>query len=184
MIPVLDKGKVTILSSSLKGSEFDQLLVRISRNRVNDRILSIPNLTLEIRCPLFVQLFLNEQGVQTYNTKTETNIETYIPTIPEIGTSDLKTNEGVAAHMTQVAEALLLNIDMYQKDGCDRFIAQVNTPVSVYNTVVAWGTLKQWIDLILLKSLPAPIEAYREAIYAALLVEWPNLPNYLKQIKK
>jgi thymidylate synthase ThyX len=184
MIPILDKGWIKLLASSLPGENFDQLLIRINRNKVNDRLLELPNLTLEIRCPLFVQMYLAEHGIKFYTTKTETKLEAYIPTVADIGSPDLATSESVATHITQTTEALILNNQMYQDDKCDRFIAQVNSPVSVYNTIIGWANLRQWIDLISQRSLPKPIEEYRSAISSVLTSEWPNLPIYLKQIKK
>jgi hypothetical protein len=57
-------------------------------------------------------------------------------------------------------------------DGCDLFIAQVNYPLSVYNTIIVSGSLSQWLDYINREGLPTPIEQYRRAIEAAILAEW------------
>lgn len=183
MTPVLDKGWIKRTSASLPGAEFDQFLLRINKNVVTNKSLEIPHLVLEVRCPLFVQLWLSEHfRVMPYKTSDKT--EAYIPTVPEINSPNLETDVQIQASIEQTTEALLLNPQMYQMDNCDKFISQVNSPISVYNTVVAWATLAQLIEIIGMKGLPKPIEAYRKAIQDVVVAEWPNLNNYTRQIKK
>lgn len=184
MTPVLDKGWIRAQSTSIPGSDFDALLVRINRGIVNSKLLELPQLVLEIRCPLFVQTFLAEQNLHIVSCKAETQLEAYIPSVAEIGSPDLKANETIQANIAQVSEALLLNPQLYQMDQCDKFISQVNVPVSVYNTIMVWANLARWIDVTAQKGLPRPVEAYREAIYGMIMAEWPNLNNYIRQIKK
>jgi len=184
MYPVLDKGYVKILASSLPNANFDNLLLRVNRNIVTTKMLDMPYLTLEIKCPLFVQLFLAENNICHHTCKIENEVEAYVPTISDVGSPDLATGESVQAHMQHTSESLIITIKTYQMDKCDKFIAQVNSPIAVYNTIVAWGSLRTWLDLISQKSLPKPIESYRKAIQDALAAEWPNWKHYTKQMRR
>jgi len=184
MIPVLDKGWIKVQSTSLPGTDFDNLIIRINHGVMNPKLLKLPQLVLEIRCPLFVQLFLAEQHIQIISCKTETKLEAYVPTVAEIGSPDRQANETIQASIEQVSEALLLNPEMYKMDQCDKFIAQVNSPVSVYNTIVAWASLAEWMEVVAQKSLPRPVEAYRKSIHDVVVAEWPNLNNYNRQTKR
>ncbi len=97
---------------------------------------------------------------------------------------DLAANQAIQANIEATTDALLLNPEAFKADHCDRFIAQVITPVSAYNTLVVWGNLSQWIEVIKLTGLPKPIEEYRKAIHDVLLSEWINLNIYVKQTRR
>lgn len=183
MTPVLDKGWIKVQSTSMPGSDFDALLVRINRGVVNSKLLELPQLILEIRCPLFVQTFLAEQNLHIASCKTETQLEAYTPSVAEIGSPDLKANETIQANIAQVSEALLLNPQLYQMDQCDKFISQVNVPVSVYTTIIVWASLINWTQVVSKRGLPRPIEEYRVALNSIITAEWPNVNHYIRQSK-
>lgn len=180
-IPVLDKGYVALVSCSLPRQEFRQVQVQYFRSKVSNQLLSIPQIHMEIRCPLFVQLSLSEQ---LKCTSRQSTVEAFIPSVNDVGAKDLETSNLISKDIEQTTQALLLNPKAYQMDGCDIFISQVISPISVYNTVLISGTLGQWIDYANLEGLPAPVEEYRKVITQILLSEYDYLWEHIGEKKK
>ena len=175
-IPVLDKGHVAFVSSSLTRGQFKHVQSMYFRNKANKRLLSIPKIHMEIRCPLFVQLSLTE----TLSCVSRPSaIEAFIPSVNDVKAADLESSELISEDIEQTTEALLLNPKAYQMDGCDIFISQVTSPISIYNTLLISGTLDQWINYINSEGLPAPIEEYRKAIEQAILGEYEYLWEHI-----
>lgn len=140
-------------------------------------------LTLAIKCPLFVQLFLAEQNFKITAKRPPDELEAYLPTEVEIGSPDLTTNKDVSAYFEQTTEALLLNQKAFKMDQCDSFVTQILTPISSYNTLIVSGSLNEWIKLVGMTSLPAPIEAYRSAIHSLMSGEWPNINDLIRVLQ-
>lgn len=180
-IPVLDKGHVALVSCSLPRQQFKEMQTHYFRNQVNNLMLSVPHIHMEIRCPLFVQLSLAERLTCVSRPSA---VEAFTPSVNEVGAKDLETSELISRDIEQTTEALLMNPKAYQMDGCDIFISQVISPISVYNTVLVSGTLGQWIDYANLKGLPAPIEEYRKAVQQVLLSEYDYLWEIIGGKKK
>lgn len=184
MTPVLDKGHVKLIAATLVGDQLPVFLATWNRGRPDPRLLSVPTLTLEIKAPLFVRLFLSESGLTIFDRKGQPANEAYVPTVADINAPTLADAERIQAHISMTNTALLTNYRAYTKDQCDQFMAQVNTPVSLYNEFVAHGSVWQWTDITMAQYLPAPIEAYRNAIDGIMVAEWPAIKSLVKSLKK
>lgn len=147
------------------------------KGKINRQLWDIATLTLEIRCPLFVQLFFQQFDLKVINI-VEKEVECYIPDVSEINSGDHLLDKDIADYMTQTLESLTINSKAMETDGVDRFISNVLMPIGVYNTILVSGNLKQWMELIKKKS-PAPISAYRDAIYTVAGVEWEELDIFM-----
>jgi hypothetical protein len=180
-IPVLDKGYVALFSNSLSREQFLAIQAEYFRGLVHGRILNMPMIHMEIKCPLFVQLYLTEN--LNAIAKRSGTPEAFIPAVNDVAAESLETSEVISKDIEQTTKALLLNPKSYQMDGCDIFISQVISPVSVYNTLMVSGTLDQWISAVKGKSLPAPIEQYRKTIEDILLAEYDFLWEHISDNK-
>jgi len=176
-LPVLDKGYVALFSNSMGREQFLSVQTGYFRGMVHRRILSMPMIHMEIKCPLFVQLYLTESLNAV--ARRSSAPEAFIPAINDVAAGNLETSEVISKDIEQTTKALLLNPKSYQMDGCDIFISQVISPISVYNTLMVNGTLDQWILAVKGKSLPAPIEQYRKAIEDVLLAEYDFLREHI-----
>jgi hypothetical protein len=159
---------------------------RISaRNRRSwDRLASQIQVHFIIKSPIFVQLIISEQSITTNNISNDSQPDAYIPRINDIRSKDLATSELIAQDIEQTTKALLLNPKSYQMDACDIFVSQVITPISVYNTYLASGTLDQWIEFTKRTNLPGPIEEYRSSVENCLKAEWPSFRDLFNDEKK
>jgi hypothetical protein len=175
-ILVLDKGYVALISSAnttktILDIKDEFFKVETLSDDDTQAIGDIATMTLAVKCPLFVQLNLSKFGLKVINTKLD-SVEAYIPNETEIHASDLETNRVIAQDIHRTTEALLINPLAYQRDGCDKFMSQIMSPVSVYNTLIVHGTLNQWMAFGKQEGLPKPIEAYRDSISDILVAEW------------
>jgi len=170
--PVLDKGWVALFSGSPMREDFKRVLKTHFRGAIDNRITDMTNVMLSIKCPLFVQLTFSEYGLTCSSEKTSEKPEAYIPDINAIGAQDLETGKTIQADIEMTTEALLINPQAYQSDHCDRFVSQVISPISIYNTLVVYGSLTSWMRYIEQVGLPKPIECYRKAIEDAIHGEW------------
>jgi hypothetical protein len=170
--PVLDKGWVALLSGSPMREGFKQISKTHFRGTIDNRITDMTHVMLSIRCPLFVQLTFSEFGLRCSSEKNNGKLEAYIPDIGAVGAQDLETGKTIQADIEMTTEALLINPQAYQSDHCDRFISQVISPISIYNTLVVYGSLTSWMRYIEQVGLPKPIECYRKAIEDAIHGEW------------
>lgn len=174
-IPVLDKGFVTLLSSSMDSKLFAEVSSQFMNGEsVDSRILDANTVHMLVKCPLFVQLSFGDVGLTCFSQR-QSYIEIYSPTVNEIGAKTLKDSEDIAEHMKQTSDALIVNSQTYKMDGCDTFISQINSPISVYNVLLVTGTLSQYVKYCSKKNLPRSIEAYRAAIKDILLANWNSL---------
>ena len=187
-IKILDKGHIELFSTSMSNDQLRELMRFYSASKpdkIDQAILAVPQLHLKVRCPLFVQLTFGHYQLTTTNKKLGLSApEAYIPDINDIGALDLEASTAIQSDIAQTTGALLINPKAYQTERCDKFISQLITPISVYNEVIVSGSLKEWINYILQKNLPGPIEAYRVAIEAVLLSEWSDLKTFVESSKR
>lgn len=179
--PVLDKGWVALHSSSLMRDDFMQILKSHFRGIIDNRITDMTQVMLSIRCPLFVQLTFSEYGLLCSAEKVSGKPEAYIPDVSAVNAQDLETSQMIQQDIEATTEALLINPQAYQHDNCDLFISQVVSPISVYNTLIVYGSLTSWMRYIEQKSLPRPIEAYRNAVESCLKSEWDRAIQTMRQ---
>jgi len=178
--PVLDKGHVIHLSSSNEGKSLSFIQSTFLNDSIDLELLHMASITFVIKMPLFVQLHMSRYNLTMIQSKRLKEIETYIPDIVDIGGNS--TEEAINIHdsMGQTAEALTLNTKGYIMDGCDEFVAQAQSSISVYNELVVHGSLYEWLNFIKQGNLPKPIEAYRYVIENIISAEWKNIDKLKK----
>jgi hypothetical protein len=171
-LPVLDKGYVALVSSSNNGETLKNIkgLVDLPLHE----LVEISSLTLAIKAPLFVQLYLSKFQFKIWNILQE-KPEAFTPDVTDINCPDHAVGTMIANDMAVTTAALLINPKAYQKDGCDYFISQVITPISVYNELVVHGTLKQWLEFTQsMADVPKPIQGYILAVSDIIRNEWKH----------
>lgn len=179
-LPALDKGYVALVDSSLTGKVLSALEQEHFDGKINRDLLSCAHMTLQVRCPIFFQLFLQQFNVKVVNT-IEKNIECYTPDISEISTGDAAVDSDISKHMKATVDALCITSKAFQKDGLDKFMSHNLMPISVYNTVIITASLSEWMKMVTSKKkLPYPIEAYTDNIKDILEAEWPKLSIYIR----
>lgn len=181
-IPVLDKGYLTEVRFSMERERLMAVQAQFFKGKVTQALLDIPKIHMEIKCPLFVQLSLSEN--LTTVSRVAGKPEAFIPSVNDVAGKDLKTSEMIAKDMDHTTQALLINPSAYQMDGCDIFISQVLSPISIYNTILVSGSLNQWTEFTRKEGLPAPIEQYRKAIEEVLVSEYDFLWDHIRAEKK
>jgi len=181
-IPVLDKGYVGLLSSSLKGKDIVMLKSLLPRGTANESILDLPRVHLVIKCPIFVQT--STANYCTWHKTRDNSLECFIPSINDINARDLQTSKDIQQAIEQTTEALMMNPKSFAMDGCDAHIAQCIVPVSAYTTFIATGSLSDWISYINREDFPVPVKAYCEAIRQILLADWNIFRDEINGKKK
>ncbi len=181
-IPALDKGFVAGLSFNLTDKDLEYVWIDHLAGQFTPKLLDIASATLVIKCPLFIQLWLGGNDLTILSSKQVSELEAYMPVQTDIGTGDLQLDAEIAEDIRSTTDALLINPKAYVHDGCEKFISQITTPISVYNQLVVSGSLSTWLDLLAAKNLPKLIEAYRNAIREVLVAEWKKLPDYEEQL--
>lgn len=168
-LPVLDKGYVALISSSNNGEVLKN--IQGLANIPLSELAAISSLTLAIKAPLFVQLYLSKFKLNIWNILQE-KIEAFIPDITDVNCTEHALGTTIADDIARTTAALLLNPKSYQKDGCDRFISQVITPISVYNELIIYGSLEQWVRFSESEGLPNSIQQYANAVKDIIRNEW------------
>lgn len=170
-IPCLDKGYVALIDASCNTNKLNDVAREFFKKDDSKFLRELGTLTLIMKCPLFVQLHLS-----TYNLRITTipvnEIEAYVPNVGEVQASNPMDSTDIMQNMQATTDALLINPAAYQKDGCDRFISQVLTPISTYTTIIVQGSYNEWKGFCEQQKLPAPIKAYVKAVTQIANVEW------------
>jgi hypothetical protein len=174
-IPVLDKGYVGIFSLSVGNDELNELVVSFNLRQPDD-YLCLPHVHMAVKCPLFVQLWMGRYQLHMV-TKPGKVKEAYYPDESEVKAKTLEVSKEIAGDIKATTEALLINPKAYTYDGCDSHVAQIITPINVYNELMVSGSLLQWLPIMRAKNLPKPIEAYSKAIKNVLEAEWTTLKS-------
>jgi len=174
-IPVLDKGFIGLYSFSVGNDELNELVVAFNL-RQQDDYLCLPHLHMAIKCPLFVQLWLSKYQLHIV-TKRSGVKEAYLPDESEINAKTLEYSKAIAEDIKATTEALLINPKAYTSEGCDSHVAQIITPINVYNELMVSGSLLQWMPILRANHLPQPVEAYRKSIKEILEAEWTVLKS-------
>lgn len=180
-ISVLDKGYVALVSASCDGKVLKGLEDSYFRGAVNRELWHLANMTLLVRCPLFKQInFSSKCNLRVLQLPHSDDIEAYVPDVSEIHTGNASDDKEMAEYISATTEALLIAPKGLQQDNCDKFVSQVNTPISVYNEVMVHGSLNEWLKYVKQRNLPAQLEAYRVAIEGIMAAEWKELDTYKK----
>ena len=179
-ISVLDKGFVSLMSTSNDEKMLKSIQEEYYNSATYKQLSDIATATFIVKCPIFVQLFLASRPEFSFTilSTPSSELEAYVPDESEIGA---KPGESLAIrkNMQATTAALLINPKAFQHDGCDRFISQVLTPISVYSELIVHGNLSNWVKFLSKTSLPKSIEPYRAAIETFLRSMWTNLDDYM-----
>lgn len=181
---VLDKGSVALLSSSNGGVRLKELSDTLFGALPHDGFGDIATATLIVKCPLFLQLKLSQYGFKIIQAPQKGHVEAFIPDISNVAAPDPQDGSAIADDLKRTTEALLINPKAYQQDGCDEFVSQSITPVSVYTTLVVHGSLNQWIHYLASdKKAPDVVKQYNAAILDILTAEWKNFSAFKGLVK-
>lgn len=174
-MPVLDDGSVAIYNASLSQNDILDLRRDMMRGYSNDHILRFCSIMMLIRCPLFVQLYISTNLLNhTMISKKNAALTAWKPDVSYIKAPSLEMSQEIASDIENTINALLMNPTAYNMDGCDNFVSQVTTPISVYNDLMVQASLLDWIRFCDKSGLPSPIEQYRTTIVAFLKAEYPH----------
>jgi hypothetical protein len=170
-IPCLDKGYVALLSSSNDSQKLSAIQDEYFSAQKTSSLLDLGTMTLVIRCPLFVQLNLSKFQFTVITAKSEA-LEAYIPNPGEICSGDHETDCLISDDIQRTTDALLINPKAYRNDGCDQFMSQIISPISVYTTLIVHGSYNEWSKYCRQEGLPVTINAYAKAIEQIKIAEW------------
>lgn len=173
-LPVLDKGYVALIQSTFNSQIIESIRDELfGAQEANDRTLlrKMGRLTMVVKCPIFIARSLGQYSLDIVHAPSAT-MEAYIPNVGDIQSGDHATDVAIADDIGRTTEALLLNPKAYIADGCNRFIAQLITPINVYVTMIVSGPYNEWDKFIKATGLPEPIKAYQDAVTAIVKNEW------------
>ena len=179
-INVLDKGYVALVSASNDGRVLKSLYDDFFRTKINRELWHLASMTLLVKCPLFQQLQFSKLNLRIVQIPGSDKLETYIPDVSDINTGSTEDDSQMAEYLKQTAEAMLIAPKALQKDKCDKFVSQIITPISVYNTIIVHGSLNEWLSYIKQNKLPKQLESYRVVIEQIMSAEWKQLDIYKK----
>jgi thymidylate synthase ThyX len=178
-INVLDKGFVAPLVVSGDGRLLQDIQDHYFKTKTNLKLLELCNVSLVIKCPLFVQLNLSQYGLSIITTPSD-NVEAYIPDLSMIDGESLEDKQEIARYIEITTEALLLNHKGLMMDGGSKFTAQLLTPITVYNELIVTGKLNNWLNFLRQKKLPKELDLYRSAVHNVISTGWRNLDQLVK----
>lgn len=181
-INVLDHGYVALVSVSCDGQTLKGLYDDFFRTKINRELWHLASMTLLVKCPLFQQLHFSKLDLRIIQMPTSEELETYVPDVSEIKSGNTEDDRNMAAYLKTTSESLLIAPKGLQEDKCDKFVSQVITPISVYNTLLVHGSLNEWLKYIKQRKLPTQLESYREVIEGIMTAEWKQLDTYKKGI--
>ena len=164
------EGYVAFRGSSLSETELKDIQKEFYRGVFNEKLMHLPFIHIELKCPIFVRLMFGEHGLQTL-TKQDNNLQAFIPSVDMINSGKSDVDTDIQQSIEQNTEALLLSPKGYKLDGCDVFISNMCLPISLYNTLVVSGSLHQWLNLCN-KDAPTVIKPYLREIKKVLSVEF------------
>ena len=181
-INVLDKGYVALVSVSNDGRVLKSLYDDFFRTKINRELWHLASMTLLVKCPLFQQLQFSKLNLRIVQIPGSDELETYTPDVSDINTGSTEDDSQMAAYLKQTAEAMLIAPKALQEDKCDKFVSQIITPISVYNTIIVHGSLNEWLSYVKQNKLPKQLESYRVVIEGMMAAEWKQLDTYKKGI--
>src|SRR5271166_4852377 len=173
--PILDKGFVATYDVSCGSIKLNEISAEFYKRLDSKFLADTSSLTLMIKCPLFIQLNLSTFNLKITNLPNIGSdvLETYCPNVGEIGAASLDVCQSISDDMKRTSAALLMNHKAYQTDGCNRFMAQILTPINTYTTILVFGMYNDWCRYTSQRNIPAPINAYISAVDKILKAEWP-----------
>lgn len=171
-IPVSDSGYVALLDSSNTTSKLREIGKEFYGGEYPTSLEELGTMTVVMKCPLFVQLYLSKFNLKVINADSGSTQEAYIPSAAAIAANEAGTSQDIADDILRTTDALIINPKAYQADGCDRFVSQVLTPISTYTTLIVSGGYSEWCKAAYQSKLPLPIGEYAKAIGQIIEGEW------------
>lgn len=171
-IPCLDKGYVALLDSSNTTSKLREIGEEFFGGEYPISLEELGTMTVVMKCPLFVQLYLSKFNLKVINADRGSNQEAYVPSAVAIGATEVGISQDISDDILRTTDALFINPKAYQADGADRFVSQVLTPISTYTTLIVSGSYSEWCKTTCPSRLPLPISEYIKAIEQIIECEW------------
>ena len=171
-IPCLDKGYIALLDSSNTTSKLREIGQEFYGGEYPTALEELGTMTIVIKCPLFVQLYLSKFNLKVINADRGSKPEAYIPSAAAIGAAEVNTSQDIVDDISRTTDALFINPQAYQADGADRFVSQVLTPISTYTILIVSGSYSEWCKASSQSGLPLPIGEYAKVIGQILEMEW------------
>lgn len=171
-IPVLDKGYVALLDSSNTTSKLREIGEEFFGGEYPTSLEELGTMTIVMKCPLFVQLYLSKFNLKVINADRGSKPEAYIPSAAAIGAAEVATSQDISDDILRTTDALFINPKAYQADGANRFVSQVLTPINTYTTLIVSGSYSEWCKATYQSGLPLPISEYAKAIEQIITAEW------------
>ena len=178
-IPVLDSGYVKSVAVSMTQDILRKFKQDVYKGIYKESILSVPQVTLEIKCPLFLVISLASTNLKLYSIINGSS-EFYEPTVDEMRTGSHEKDLIIHGHLSSNIQAAALNSKMYREDGCDGFVASMAAPISSYWTGYLVGSVADFREFFVSKSAPSQIKAYQKVIRDIIVAEYPDLEIHLK----
>ena len=123
--PVLDNGHVYLFSSSPDGDKTKQILIQYYSGIFKPSILSIPRVTLSIKCPIAVLLTMTRFHLVVDLSAPRNSA--FNPSVEHIRSGKIENDQDISQSIKNTNEALMLNQKAYADDNCDRFVATLTT---------------------------------------------------------
>ena len=172
-IPVLDKGYAALIDSCNTTSKLREMGAEFYGGEYPTSLEELGHMTVVFKCPLFVQLAISKFSLKIVDANnTQSQLEAYIPDATSIRASDVVTSEAISDDISRTTDALFINPKAYEADGCDKFAAQVLTPINTYTTIIVSGNYSEWCKFAYQDRFPGPIKRYAEAVRQIIEAEW------------
>mgnify|MGYP001222895835 CR=1 FL=1 len=170
-IPVLDKGFVALIDSCNTTAKLREMGQEFFGGEYPTSLEELGSMTVVMKCPLFVQLALSKFNLKVINADSGP-IEAYLPNAGDISAPSVADGQAIADDISRTTDALIINPKAYQADGCDRFVSQVLSPISIYTTIIVSGSYSEWCKFAYDERYPRQIKAYSNGIGQILEAEW------------
>lgn len=171
-IPVLDKGYIALVDSCNTTCKLREIGAEVYGGEYPVALEELGSMTVLIKCPLFVQLALSKFNFRIVDANGSRPLEAYVPNAGEIGAPERLDAEAIADDISRTTDALLINPLAYQRDGCDRFVSQLVSPISMYTTIIVSGSYSEWCKFSYQQNLPRAIAAYMNGLAQIIETEW------------
>jgi hypothetical protein len=174
-IPCLDKGYVALIDSCNTMKKLRDIDTEFFGSRFPGTLMDLGNMTLVMKCPLFVQLNISKFNLKVITADASNSSEplsAYNPNAGEIGAKERDVCEAISDDLARTAAALLINPKAYQADGASAYISQINTPISTFCTILVQGSYDEWCKFCDQVKAPTPIAAYIDAVKQIKSAEW------------
>ena len=168
--PVLDHGWIKLLSCSPNGKEMQEIRTRYYRGTIQSSMIQMTQIAIEMNVPIFVRIAMGRIPFVLKPFNTYENF--YNPTVADICSGNLETNQQIQENIQMTMDALMTNQETYVSDGCNNFVAMMTAPTSAYVSGIAYGNMGEWMDFTSLASAPNQVKAYQDSIRKTLMAEF------------